>query len=85
MSLELSKEVVVSVASNAVAAGVTAVSSNVVDMAGFDAVAFVAKLNTVVDASILTLQAFENAANSNSGGWRHANHQRIRRPIHGLD
>jgi hypothetical protein len=67
MSIELSKECIVSVASNAVAAGVTPVNTAVYDMAGFDAISFICKFNTVVDTSVLGLQAWENSTNSTSG------------------
>lgn len=64
----LYQEAVVSVVSNAVTAGTTAVTTSALNMAGFDAVTYVAVLGTVTDGSVLTLTAYENTANSNSGG-----------------
>lgn len=51
-----------------VAAGTSAQSTSALDMSGFDGVIFIAVLNTVVDGSVLTLTAYDNATNTNSGG-----------------
>lgn len=51
---------------NAVAAGTSAQNTSVLDMQGYDAVIFVALLGAVTDASVLTLTAKENTANSTS-------------------
>lgn len=53
---------------NAVAAGTSAQSTTALDMSGYNSVIYIALLGTVTDGSILTLTAFDNAANSNSGG-----------------
>lgn len=68
MSLELSKEALLSVASNAVAAGVSAVNTNIFDMSGYDAISFHTKLNTVVDGCVLQVTAYSNTVSSTAGG-----------------
>lgn len=52
--------------SNAVAAGTSDISSSVMDMTGFDRIAFVVFLADVIDGSVLTLTARQNTANSSS-------------------
>lgn len=49
------------------AAGTSEVDSSIVDTAGYDSVAFVAILGTVVDTCVLQLAAQGNTANSTSG------------------
>lgn len=53
--------------SNAVAAGTTTVTTSVLDMAGYNSVAFVAALGTVSSGGVATLQAHSNNVNSTSG------------------
>ncbi len=65
---EFLKEVKIVRCSNGASAGTSLVTSSAVDMNGYQAVAFVASLGTVVDASVLTLTAYENTSNSASGG-----------------
>lgn len=49
------------------AAGIAATSSDILDMAGFDSVCFVAKLGTVTATSVTTLACEGNTANSGTG------------------
>jgi hypothetical protein len=68
MSHQLSSECVFNIVNTGATAAQTAVTSSAVDMAGFDAISFVATLAAVTDTSVLTLTVYENATNSNSGG-----------------
>jgi len=65
---EILKDCVITRVSNAAASGTSNVVSSVLDMQGFDSVAFIALLNSVSDGSQLSLTASENTANSTSGG-----------------
>jgi hypothetical protein len=47
----------------AAVAGTTALTTDVVDMQGFDSVAFIAQLGDVTDTSVLTLTGFTNDTN----------------------
>lgn len=49
------------------AAGQAATASDILDMEGFEGVLFIAKVGDVTDASVLTLAAQQNSANSTSG------------------
>jgi hypothetical protein len=62
--LNLSKDAKIVRVMNAVAAGVTAQDTAVVDMQGFDSVCFVAELGDVTVASVLTLTAKQNSVDS---------------------
>jgi len=62
----LLKDAKITVVMNAVTAGTSEQKSSVLDMAGFDAVAFIAVFGTVTDASVITLTAYENSASSTS-------------------
>ncbi len=62
----LSQNVLITRISNSSAAAQTAVTSSVLDMAGYDGVLFLAALGDVTSGSILTLTANENTANSTS-------------------
>lgn len=65
--MNLSKDVEITLVKTGVTAGTSEIDSDIIDMAGFDGVLFVAILNTVTDASVLTLLAQQNTANSTSG------------------
>lgn len=65
--MNLSKCVQLTRVKSSVVAGTTAVDSNILDMAGFDGVMFVALLGTVTSGSVLTLVTQQNTANSTSG------------------
>lgn len=60
----LTQNVKIDRVANAAAAAQTAVTSSVIDMAGYDGVAFFALLGDVAATSVLTLTAKENTANS---------------------
>ncbi len=49
------------------AAGQAATAGDILDMAGFEGVIFIAKLGDVTDTSVVTLTAQQNTANSSSG------------------
>lgn len=51
---------------NAAAAGTSTLTTDVVDMQGFDSVAFVVKLGDVTATSVLLLTAYTNTADSTS-------------------
>jgi hypothetical protein len=55
------------VVKNAVAAGTTTQTTSTVDMAGYDAVTFIAELGTVTDDSVLTLKAQDGTDSGGSG------------------
>ena len=63
----LLKDCKVVLVSAGAAAGQTEVDSSIVDTAGFDGVAFIAILGTVVDGSVLQLKAQGNALNQTGG------------------
>lgn len=65
---ELSNEVAIARVDNGHTAGTSLITSSTVDTNGYAGVCFVASLATVVDGSLITLSALENATNSNSGG-----------------
>jgi hypothetical protein len=65
--MSLTKNVKITRVSNAAVAAQTAIESNILDMAGFDGVLFVALLADVSDGSVLGLAAEQNDANSGSG------------------
>src|SRR4051812_48853047 len=65
---EILKDCLITTVANSAAAATTAVNTSVLDMTGYDACCFICKLNTVVDASVLTLSAFGNTTSSTSGG-----------------
>lgn len=65
--MQLSKNINVIKVSNGATAGTSEVDSSILDMAGYDGVMFIVDLATVVDASVLTLNAQQNTANSTSG------------------
>lgn len=60
----LSENVLITRVKNAVTAGTSDSDSSVLDMAGWDGVIYIALLNTVVDGSVLQLQA-QGSAQSN--------------------
>lgn len=62
----LLKGIKVTVVEAAAAAAQTALTSDVLDMAGFDGVMFVALTGDVTSTSVLTLNAYGNSANSTS-------------------
>lgn len=64
--LEISNECVITCVANAQTAATTLVTSSVLNMQGFSAVAFFASLGTVTSGSVLQLTAYENTANSTS-------------------
>lgn len=64
----LSQQVKIDRVANAATAGTTAVTSSVLDMQGYEGVLFLAMTGVVTDTSVLTLTAYENTANSTSGG-----------------
>ena len=64
----LTESMKIDVISAAVVAGTSLVTSNALDMQGYDGVAFLALLGDVLDTSVLTLTGKENDTNSNSGG-----------------
>jgi hypothetical protein len=66
--LEILNQCAIDQISNGATAAETAVTSSVLDMSGYDGVLFIASLATVVDTSVLGLTAYENTANSTSGG-----------------
>lgn len=64
--MNLSKDVKITVVAAAAAAAQTAVTSDVLDMSGYDGVMFVALTGDVTSGSKLTLTAKANSANSTS-------------------
>jgi hypothetical protein len=62
----LAEEVRITRVENAAAAGTSELRTDVLDMAGWDGVVFVALLGDVTATSVLTLTAFTNTANSDS-------------------
>lgn len=60
----LSKDIKVTVVEAAAAAGQTALTSDVLDMSGFDGVIFIALTGDVTSGSVLSLVAKGNTANS---------------------
>jgi hypothetical protein len=64
--MNLSKDVKITVVAAAAVAATTAVTSDVLDMSGFDGVMFIALLGDVTATSVLTLTAKSNTANSTS-------------------
>ena len=64
--MNLSKDVKITVVSPAAAAAQTAITSSVLDMAGFDGIMFIALTGDVTSGSKLTLTAKGNSANSTS-------------------
>jgi hypothetical protein len=63
----LSQECKIDLVSGAAAAAQTAITSSVLDMAGYDGVLFLAITGDVTDTSVLTLTAYEHTANAASG------------------
>ena len=66
--LELVNQCVVTKVSNGAAAGTSPVTSSILDMKGFDAVAFIADMGTCVSGGTVALAASENTVSSTSGG-----------------
>lgn len=64
--MNLSKDIKITVVAAAAAAAQTAVTSDVLDMSGYDGVMFVALMGDVTSGSKLTLTAKGNSANSTS-------------------
>ncbi len=64
--MNLSKDVKITVVAAAAAAATTAITSDVLDMSGYDGVMFVALTGDVTATSVLTLTAKANSANSTS-------------------
>lgn len=64
--MNLSKDVKITVVAGAAAAAQTAVTSDVLDMSGYDGVMFIALTGDVTATSVLTLTAKANSANSTS-------------------
>jgi hypothetical protein len=64
--LSLLKDCKITRLENSAAAGTTDLDGDVLDMDGFDGVAFVAALGDVTTGSVLELQVFGNTANSTS-------------------
>lgn len=62
-----SKDVKVTRVKNAVAAGTTDVDGDVLDMSGYDAVAFVGLLGDVTATSVLSIEGRESDASNGSG------------------
>lgn len=52
---------------NSATAGTSELVTDILDMSGYDSVAFVADLGDITDTSVLTLQVKDNSANSTSG------------------
>ena len=49
------------------AAGVTAQTSDIIDMSGYDGVMFIAEFGTVIENGTINVQVLQNTANSTSG------------------
>jgi len=64
--MNLSKDVKITVVAAAATAAQTAVTSDVLDMSGYDGVMFIALTGDVTATSVLTLTAKANSANSTS-------------------
>ena len=64
--MNLSKNCKITVVSAAATAATTAINSDILDMAGFDGVMFLALLGDVPSGSVLTLTANGNSASSTS-------------------
>lgn len=64
--MNLSKDVKITVVAAAAAAATTAITSDVLDMSGYDGVMFIALTGDVTATSVLTLTAKANSANSTS-------------------
>lgn len=64
--LSLLKDCKITRVENAAAAGTTDLDTDVLDMAGYDGVLFIALLGDATSGSVLELQAFGNTANSTS-------------------
>ena len=64
--MNLSKDVKITVVAAAATAAQTAVTSDVLDMSGYDGVMFIALTGDVTATSVLTLTAQANSANSTS-------------------
>jgi hypothetical protein len=64
--MNLLKDIKITVVEAAAAAGTSALTTDVLDMSGYEGVMFVAMLGDVTDTSVLTLTAKGNSANSTS-------------------
>jgi hypothetical protein len=64
--MNLLKEVKITVVEAAAAAGTSALTSDVLDMSGYEGVMFIALTGDVTDTSVLTLTVKGNSANSTS-------------------
>lgn len=64
--MNLSKSIKVSVVEAAASAGTSALTSDVLDMSGFEGVLWICLTGDVTDTSVLTLTAKGNSANSTS-------------------
>lgn len=66
----LVKDVKWTVVENAAAAGTTDLETDILDMAGFESVAFLLHTGTLTDTGTVTLDFYENTANSTSGSTK---------------
>lgn len=64
--MNLSKEIKVTVVEAAASAGTSTLTTDVLDMSGYEGVLFLAMLGDVTDTSVLTLTVKGNSANSTS-------------------
>lgn len=67
MKTFLTDQVKITRVENAAAAGTTDLETDILDMAGFEGVVFIAHLGDVTSGSVLNLKAQQNTANSTSG------------------
>jgi len=65
---DLLKDAKITVAKSTVAAGTSDQNTAVYDMKGFEAIYFIAKTGTLTDTGTISLDFYENTANSTSGG-----------------